>query len=120
ARDDRQEESEDSACGTQRRVCADGADEGPSKVCDEVRRRSAGFLAAWRRWPRADASPEGVIVSPARRRVLLGLIFPVLLGCSPKRVAINMIGNALAGSGGVFTSDDDPELVRDAVPFGLK
>lgn len=31
-----------------------------------------------------------------------------------------MIGDALAGGGGVYASDDDPELIRDALPFGLK
>lgn len=41
-------------------------------------------------------------------------------GCSPKRMAVNMIGNALSGDGGVFTADPDPELVKEAIPFGLK
>jgi predicted anti-sigma-YlaC factor YlaD len=41
-------------------------------------------------------------------------------GCSVKRVAVNKIGNALAGSGTTFASDDDPELVKAAVPFSLK
>ena len=65
---------------------------------------------------------EGATVVAGRRGrwVLLPFAVGLLLGCSPKRVAVNMIGNALAGSGGVFTSDDDPELVRDAIPFGLK
>jgi predicted anti-sigma-YlaC factor YlaD len=40
--------------------------------------------------------------------------------CSPRKYAVNEIGNAIARSGDVFTSDDDPELVRDAIPFGLK
>ena len=44
----------------------------------------------------------------------------VLCGCSVRRMAVNQVGNALAGGGGVFASDDDPELVRQAVPFGLK
>ena len=35
-------------------------------------------------------------------------------------MAVNQVGNALAGGGGVFATDDDPELVRQAVPFGLK
>ena len=30
-----------------------------------------------------------------------------------------MIGDALSG-GGVYTSDEDPELIREALPFGLK
>jgi len=43
-----------------------------------------------------------------------------LTGCSIKKIAINMVGNALADSGSTFASDDDPELVAAAVPFGLK
>jgi predicted anti-sigma-YlaC factor YlaD len=44
------------------------------------------------------------------------------LACSPKRIALNSMADALAGSGqgGAFARDDDPELVRDAVPFALK
>ena len=41
-------------------------------------------------------------------------------GCSVKRLAINRVGDALAGSGTTFASDDDPELVKAAVPFSLK
>jgi predicted anti-sigma-YlaC factor YlaD len=41
-------------------------------------------------------------------------------GCSIKKMAINKLGNVLAGSGSTFTGDDDPELVAAAIPFGLK
>lgn len=41
-------------------------------------------------------------------------------GCSIKRMAVNKLGNALAGSGTVFASDDDPELVKAAIPISLK
>jgi predicted anti-sigma-YlaC factor YlaD len=41
-------------------------------------------------------------------------------GCSIRRLAVNQMGNALAQSGSVFSSDDDPELIRQAVPFSLK
>jgi predicted anti-sigma-YlaC factor YlaD len=41
-------------------------------------------------------------------------------GCSIKRVAVNKLGNALASSGTTFESDEDPELVAAAIPFGLK
>ncbi len=41
-------------------------------------------------------------------------------GCSIQKMAVNTVGDALAGSGGTFASDDDWELVRDAIPFGLK
>src|SRR5437868_11815300 len=41
-------------------------------------------------------------------------------GCSIKRIAVNKLGDALAGGGTTFASDDDPELVKAAVPFSLK
>jgi len=44
----------------------------------------------------------------------------LLSSCSVKRIAVNKLGNALASGGSTFTSDDDPELVRDALPFSLK
>jgi len=43
-----------------------------------------------------------------------------LCGCSIKHIAVNKIGDAFAGSGATFASDDDPELVRAAAPFSLK
>src|SRR6185295_8767878 len=41
-------------------------------------------------------------------------------GCSIKRVAINKLGDALASGGSTYDSDDDPDLVAQAIPFGLK
>src|SRR5512133_3638523 len=41
-------------------------------------------------------------------------------GCSIRRMAVNKVGDALSGSGTTFASDDDPELVKAAVPFSLK
>ncbi|MEK7667484.1 MAG: TRAP transporter TatT component family protein, partial [Gemmatimonadota bacterium] len=41
-------------------------------------------------------------------------------GCSINRMAVNKIGDALAGSGTTFAADDDPDLVGQAVPFSLK
>ena len=52
--------------------------------------------------------------------LLIWSIAGLLSGCSPKRLAVNMIGNAITGSGEVYAADDDLELIRDAVPFGLK
>jgi predicted anti-sigma-YlaC factor YlaD len=53
------------------------------------------------------------------KRVLLCSVL-LLGGCSVKRYAINQLGNALAGSGTTFAADEDPELIRAAVPFSLK
>jgi predicted anti-sigma-YlaC factor YlaD len=47
----------------------------------------------------------------------LGLLAP---GCSMKRLAVNKLGDALAAGGTTFAADDDPELVKAAVPFSLK
>ncbi len=41
-------------------------------------------------------------------------------GCSVKTYAINMVGNALASGNSVYETDDDIDLVGDALPFGLK
>lgn len=47
-------------------------------------------------------------------------LFLLLSSCSPKKYAINKLGDALAGTGTTFAADDDPELIRSAVPFSLK
>jgi predicted anti-sigma-YlaC factor YlaD len=41
-------------------------------------------------------------------------------GCSIKRYAINKLGDSLAASGATYASDDDPQLIREALPFSLK
>jgi tetratricopeptide (TPR) repeat protein len=51
---------------------------------------------------------------------LVFLIPLVLGGCSIQRVAVDMVGDALAEGGDVYASDNDPELIREAIPFGLK
>lgn len=43
-----------------------------------------------------------------------------LSGCSVKKIAVNILGNALSEGTSSFGRDDDPEFVRDAVPFALK
>jgi len=58
-----------------------------------------------------------------RSGIILALAALTLIaaGCaSPRKIAINMVGDALAGTGTTFASDPDPELVKEAVPFGLK
>jgi predicted anti-sigma-YlaC factor YlaD len=41
-------------------------------------------------------------------------------GCSVRKYAIDKVGDALAEGGSVYESDDDLELVGDALPFSLK
>lgn len=61
---------------------------------------------------------------PGRRAgipLMLGMAVAILAGgCSLNRFAVNKLGDALAGSGTTFASDDDPELVGQAIPFSLK
>jgi predicted anti-sigma-YlaC factor YlaD len=40
--------------------------------------------------------------------------------CSIKRTAVDMVGDAISGGSGVYSSDADPDLVKEAIPFGLK
>ena len=51
--------------------------------------------------------------------LVLGLLTTVS-GCSLKTYAINMVGDALATGDSVYESDEDLELVGQALPFGLK
>ena len=50
--------------------------------------------------------------------LLMGTL--ALPGCSLKRLAVNRLGDALASGSSVYATDDDPELVGAALPFGLK
>ncbi|HET6922297.1 MAG TPA: TRAP transporter TatT component family protein [Anaeromyxobacteraceae bacterium] len=52
---------------------------------------------------------------PLLATALLGL---TLAGC--RSIAVGAVADAVSGSGGVYGKDADPELVRAAVPFGLK
>lgn len=49
--------------------------------------------------------------------LLLGM---ALAGCSFQRLAVDIVGDAITGDGTTFAGDDDPELIREALPFGLK
>ncbi|MDA7916494.1 TRAP transporter TatT component family protein [Verrucomicrobia bacterium] len=54
--------------------------------------------------------------------IILGTVLITMLfsGCSPTRMAVNMVGDALASGGDTWSSDDDPLLIKDALPFSLK
>ena len=59
---------------------------------------------------------------PRSRAIQALWLAAVLLagGCSVRGLAVNALANALAASGDVFASDEDPELIREATPFALK
>jgi predicted anti-sigma-YlaC factor YlaD len=55
------------------------------------------------------------------RQIAVILVIGLLgTGCSVRKYAIRQMGSALSDSAGTFASDNDPELVRAAVPFSLK
>jgi predicted anti-sigma-YlaC factor YlaD len=59
--------------------------------------------------------------SPGPWRLLILLALAVAMGgCSVKKFAINKLGDSLASGGTTFASDDDPDLVGEALPFSLK
>ena len=54
-----------------------------------------------------------------KNRLIVALLGPlVLAGC--KSIAVNAAADAVSASGETYARDDDPELVKGAVPFGLK
>jgi predicted anti-sigma-YlaC factor YlaD len=64
---------------------------------------------------------RGVDAVPVIRLFAVVILIAVFAsGCSIKKIAVNKIGNALASGGSTFESDDDPELVGEALPFALK
>ena len=56
------------------------------------------------------------------RYAAVGVLAVVLMtgGCSPRRYAVNTIGDVLASGGSLYESDEDLVLIGDALPFSLK
>jgi predicted anti-sigma-YlaC factor YlaD len=60
-------------------------------------------------------------LSVASTRLTLAVILAALTpACSIESYVVNKLGDALAADSTTFASDDDPELVKAAVPFSLK
>jgi hypothetical protein len=57
--------------------------------------------------------------SKARASLIAGALAALQVGCLG-RIATGAAADALAGTGDVYSSDDDPELIKEATPFGLK
>ena len=51
--------------------------------------------------------------------ILLFLVWATS-GCSIRQFAVNKVADTLSQGGSVYESDDDIELVGEALPFGLK
>src|SRR5262245_64287 len=68
--------------------------------------------------PRCTTRPRPTIT--AQWCVMMALLCSLGTGCSIKKMAANKLGDAFAQGGTIFASDDDPELIKAAVPFSLK
>jgi predicted anti-sigma-YlaC factor YlaD len=63
-----------------------------------------------------------MLVLRLRSALIAGLALLALGACSLQKLAVNTVAKTLSSAGGgtVFTGDDDPELVADALPFAIK
>ena len=52
--------------------------------------------------------------------LILAVAASLLGGCSIRETVVNYAGDAIGGGGGVWSSDEDPQLVKEALPFALK
>ncbi len=59
---------------------------------------------------------------PLRLALVPAMAATLLLGsgCSIKKYAIRKLGDALSEAGSTYASDNDPDLIRGALPFSLK
>ena len=55
-----------------------------------------------------------------RKLIIIAVSGLMLAGCSITQTAADIVGDALSDGSGAYASDDDPELVFEALPFGLK
>jgi predicted anti-sigma-YlaC factor YlaD len=53
-------------------------------------------------------------------RFFLSLLLALSQAACLKQIALSSVADAMSSTGSTFSSDDDPELVADAVPFALK
>jgi len=67
-------------------------------------------------------NPKTGAAAPAPAPALALALVMALAGCSIEKMAMKKVAGMLSGSSSadVFSSDNDPDLVRDALPFAIK
>ena len=80
----------------------------------------ASIASKWSQLALKHSPRQGACFSAQCVTFLLLLGLPLLGGCSIKKVALRQVGNALSGTGSTFSAENDPQLVREALPFSLK
>jgi predicted anti-sigma-YlaC factor YlaD len=70
------------------------------------------------------AFPSSAFSGRVRAPVVLGVAACLATlsaaGCSVKRMAVKTMADALSEGTSAYATDDDPQLVKDSLPFGLK
>lgn len=66
------------------------------------------------------AIPSSAVLRSLRSALVCGLGACLVSACSIRHYVVDQTADILSGQGGVFASDDDPELIRDAAPLSLK
>jgi len=69
---------------------------------------------------RAISTTDELFVKAMKGCLLLICLGALVASCSPKHAAVSMLADNVTSGDGVMVTDDDPELVREALPFGLK
>jgi predicted anti-sigma-YlaC factor YlaD len=77
--------------------------------------RSIAFAASTPHRPAGAAVHRHAVLS-----LSIGLGVVLLSGCSIRQFAIRNLADVLSSGGTTFASDEDPELIRQALPFSLK
>ena len=81
------------------------------------------MLTANRIW--SDKMRQARSIHSWKKMTLNGLVLAwaavmVFGGCSLKRTVVNLAGDSISGGGRAYASDDDPDFIREALPFGIK
>ena len=79
-------------------------------------RDPGAFYSAERKTGSAHGQEKPLAIS----LLVLALATFLVSGCSVKRLTVNILGDSLAADSDVYASDEDPELIQEALPFGLK
>lgn len=83
--------------------------------------RNRSFEEIHRVLPAGRTRPATLFSPATAWRVAMLLVLAIAVsGCSVRRIAADHLGDTLSSGAGVFASDDDPELIREATPFSLK
>src|SRR5687768_13687259 len=94
-------------------------------ICRRLCSKYARFRPQSREGQERRANPCAMLAMMSRdlylrHAVLVVIVVVAAAGCSPKRMGISRMADALTSTASAFTRDNDPEFVRQAAPSTLK